>query len=190
MFSDENIIRQFSKSGLRVRRPVGKRYCLKYLQPSVKHSLQIMVWGSISANGRAALSFIPPGTTMNGTRYLSIPREKLPAHLQIHSCRYFQHDGAPCHRTRAVSNFLRDERIELLHPWPGSSPDLNPIENCWSILKRKVAEKRSTSITSLKANILEAWTKEISSDYCKNLINSMPRRIEQVLAVRGKSIKY
>ena len=61
MFSDETIIRQFLKIGVRVRRPVGKRYNLKYVRPSVKHLLQIMIWGSISAKGGAGLHFLPPG---------------------------------------------------------------------------------------------------------------------------------
>ena len=190
MFSDETIVRQFSKTGVRVWRPTGKRYSLKYLRPSVKHPLQIMVWGSISANGRAALSFIPPGTTMNGTCYLNILKEKLPMHMRIHSCRYFQHDGAPCHRVRAVSDFLRNERIQVLTPWPGSSPDMNPIENCWAVLKRKIAQRCSASLADLKKNILEMWTTEMTPEYCQKLINSMPSRIERVIAAKGQSIKY
>ena len=92
-FADETIIRQFSKIGMRVRRPVGKRYSLKYVRPSAKHPLQIMIWGAISAKGRAGLHFLPSGTTMNGARYLDVLKEKLPMHMRIHSCRYFSMMG-------------------------------------------------------------------------------------------------
>lgn len=58
------------------------RYSLKYEQPSVKHSLQIMILGMISVKGRAALSFLSPTTAMNRARYLSILKDKLPVHMR------------------------------------------------------------------------------------------------------------
>ncbi len=58
--------------------------------------------------------------------------------------------------------------------WPGNSPDLNPVENLWTVLKDKVAEKQPTSIDNLKSAIAEVWAKEITQEYCQNLVHSMP----------------
>jgi len=38
------------------------------------------------------------------------------------------HDGAPCHKCGSVTEFMEEYGIETL-PWPGNSPDMNPIEN-------------------------------------------------------------
>ena len=40
----------------------------------------------------------------------------------------FQHDGAPCHKAKVITKWLGEQNIDILGPWPGNSPDLNPIE--------------------------------------------------------------
>ena len=43
--------------------------------------------------------------------------------------------------------------------WPSKSPDLNPIENLWSILKHAVYSRNSRDINELKMHILEEIAK-------------------------------
>ena len=133
---------------------------------------------------------MPKNTTINGQVYLGILQEKLPPHMNILNCTTFQHDGAPCHRTAAVTNWLRQEGIELLGPWPGSSPDLNPIENMWIVMKQKVVQKHPTSEASLIQAIKDVWATEITQEYCLSLASSMPARIKAVLASKGQCTKY
>ena len=57
-------------------------------------------------------------------------------------------------------------------------------------LKNKVLEKQPTNTNSLVTIIKETWTKEISAEYCKKLIDSMPQRIEAVLRSHGGHTKY
>ena len=133
---------------------------------------------------------MPKNTTINGAVYLKILKDKLRVHMNILNCNVFQHDGAPCHRTATVTNWLKDESIEVLGPWPGSSPDLNPIENLWTLMKQKVAELHPTSEATLQEAIKKVWTTEISPEYCLRLADSMPRRIQAVLASKGRYTKY
>ena len=49
----------------------------------------------------------------------------------------FQQDLAPAHSAKAISTWFKDHGIPVLN-WPANSPDLNPIENLWGIVKRKM----------------------------------------------------
>ena len=190
MFSDESTIKQFSNYTSHVRRPPGQRYNPKYTVSSVKHSPSVMIWGCISAKQRGGLWFMPPNTTINSPVYLSILKEKLVTFMGINNCTYFQQDGAPCHTSRLVKRWLADNNINLLGPWPGSSPDLNPIENCWAILKKKVSKLKPTSLEDLKTKIINVWCQEITPDYCEKLVASMPDRINAVIKAKGHATKY
>jgi len=184
LFSDESTFSQFSSYVCHVRRPVNTRYKARYVVPTVKQAPTVMIWGSFRGNGCGGLWFLPKNTTINGAVYLSILQEKLMPHMNIHNCSIFQQDGAPCHRTAAVTTWIRGQGIEILGPWPGSSPDLNPIENMWYLMKQKVADKLPTSEASLKDAIKEVWNNEVTPDYCRRLVSSMPARIKACLASR------
>ncbi len=66
--------------------------------------------------------------------------------------------------------------------WPSMSPDLNPIEHLWGILKRQVEHHSPSSIQSLKEVILEEW-KKIGLAKCRQLVHSMPRRLGAVIKI-------
>ena len=114
LFSDESTLQQFMVRKRHVCRPTGKRFDERYTIPTVKHSPSQMVCGAMSRNGVAALSFLPPGTTMNGPKYVQMLSEKLKLHLQVHNCQIFMQDGAPCHRSKVAKNFLDSNNIDHL----------------------------------------------------------------------------
>lgn len=88
-----------------------------------------------------------------------------------------------------MKQFVEQVGLETL-PWPGNSPDLNPIENCWAHLKRKIAQKRPKTKAEFKLAIDQSWKNDITTDYCRNLIKSMPDRIRAVMKARGGPTKY
>ena len=125
---------------------------------------------------------------MNGQKYTDVLKSNLVSNMRKLKADVFQDDSAPCHRSRIVKSWIQESQINILD-WPGNSPDLNPIENLWAILKRKL---KMTTITNRKNLIYEAKSKwsEISKDIIKNLVMSMPKRIDMVIKAKGGSTKY
>jgi hypothetical protein len=77
---------------------------------------------------------------------------------------------------------LKKLRVKMMD-WPSMSPDLNPIEHLWGILKRKV-ECKISNIHPLRDVVMEEW-KRTPVETCEALVNSMPKRVKAVLENDG-----
>ena len=163
-----------------MQRPANTRYSCRYTEPTMKHPGKVMIWGCFSAAGRSSIHFVPKNETINAQRYIRILESKLLPFLSIHGTATFQQDSAPCHTAKSVKSWLQKKKIKLLD-WPGNSPDLNPIENLWELLKRRVVRRVPKNMQDLTFWIKYTWCREITPDLCRKLEHSMPQRIAQVL---------
>jgi len=132
---------------------------------------------------------------MNGLKYAALTRRKIvPAMVQllvdtgiIHT---FQQDNAPCH-TANVAKIPMDAAGIKTTNWPAVSPDLNPIENLWGIMKLKLTKLpvKPRNRDELWNEIVIAWN-SITIEQVRNCIDSMPRRMIKVILNGGDCIDY
>lgn len=73
--------------------------------------------------------------------------------------------------------------------WPPYSPDMNPIENIWAIMKKQVRQNNPGTLDELKEQIQLAWN-SINDDVIGNLIGSMNKRCAAVIRANGGHTKY
>ena len=192
MFSDESHFELQFNRATRCRRPAGSsRFNPLFTKKTVKHPPKVMAWGCFSWKGRGALVFLDQGEMMNGERYRQILDDKLQEFMVRHGMTHFLQDGAPCHRSKLVKNWFSERPDIVLIDWPGNSPDLNPIENCWSWMKHQLRDCQATSIPELKERIMELWCQRMDDiEYLKALVESMPRRLAAVIESGGNVTKY
>jgi transposase len=139
MFSDESSFRQFNDVKLFVRRPINSNPLdRRYTTKCVKHSPSVMAWGCFSYSGTGSIMFLDKGVTMNAQRYIEVLQHQLLPSMANHGCTVFQQDLAPCHTARIVKTWFQHKNLNVL-PWPANSPDINPIENLWQIVKVKLS---------------------------------------------------
>ena len=140
-------------------------------------------------------SLIPIERMMNSDKYKDILANYfLPILFDSDSRagRVFQQDLAPCHTSEKIQTFFAQTGINLLD-WPGNSPDLNPIENHWAIIKRKLFKYDYEN--PMKTSLIEAiiWIgyhdEELKKMYC-NLVHSIPKRVSMITKSKEGHIKY
>src|SRR5215469_14788193 len=102
---------------------------------------------------------------------------------------YFVQDNDPKHKAQGSMNLVRVLTENRLFKHPPYSPDLNVMEDVWSYLDQHVKESKVTSIRGLKRKLTQLW-KEIPWTQFRPSVDSMPRRLQQLLNRRGGRTQY
>jgi transposase len=109
----------------------------------------------------------------------------------------FMQDNAGIHRSKAVAAFHREHHINCIE-WPAYSPDLNPIEHLWWVLKRRMYKlypqynnfgQAQEEWDGFCEALKECW-RGIPTKLIKRLIMSMPRRLAAVRKARGWQTRH
>ena len=109
-------------------------------------------------------------------------------HLRLYFI--FMDDNAGPHRAHVVHQFVERNGIERME-WPARSPDCNPIENLWGIIKRKASKKvkDDTSLQEFQRILQRAWA-NTEQRQVQTLVNSMRKRCRLVIEADGGHINY
>lgn len=190
VFSDESKFNLFRSDGIvHVRRPKGQRLNSRYTCPTVKHGGgSVLVWGCFSAFGIGPLHKIEG--KMDRFMYRDILRNVLEPYTDdfMPLNFIFQHDNDPKHTSKLVKEWLEQQKIPVLK-WPAQSPDLNPIENLWEILDQSLPDRKVKNSNELFTMLSKAWS-EMDPSIINNLVNSMPKRMADVIKAKGYYTKY
>ena len=70
-------------------------------------------------------------------------------------------------------------------------PDLNPIENLWAIIKKRLQKYDCTTKSKLIEGIIQIWYHdEELQNLCSKLVDSMPIRVAMLINAKGGHIIY
>lgn len=180
----------------------GREYCWKrkgepLKDQHVKGTIKfggggIFVWGCFTARGIGYLCRIDGG--LDAALYCKILEEDLLDTLEFYDLNIedivFQQDNDSRHKAKLTKNWFEENNIKILE-WPSQSPDLNPIEHVWNEIKRRL-RKIDGPITNkdvLWERIQSIWN-SIEVDVCTKLIQTMPKRITDVISQKGGYTKW
>ena len=150
-----------------------------------------MFWGCFGFSGIGTL--VPIEGMMNSARYTELIQRTIVRDMQRafpEAGGIFQQDLASCHTSKQVKGVFRQADIKVLD-WPGNSPDLNSIENLWSILKSRLKKLDCTTKIKLIEAIIQVWYRDPQiQENCQTLVQSMRKRVKEVLKSKGGLTNY
>ena len=150
----------------------------------VKFPVSCMVWGAIGRNFRSRLFFCD--NSVDSPEYVHILKASRlfdEADAAYGEGAYiFQQDGATPHTAKTTVRWITN-RAHLLNHWPANSPDLNPIENVWSIMKQRLRTFAPTTEEEMKDCLQTTWN-TIDQSVLDRLSTSLRYRLHLMILRR------
>ena len=158
----------------------------------------VMFWAGIVNDELVGPFKVENGVKINSETYCAFLKKnflpwwkKVPA--KVKKTLVFMQDNASSHGSRYFREWLAlrgfvDDRLMV---WPTVSPDLNPIENLWSIIKKDLYKegKQYCSLNELWDEITTV-AQSVDKDTIKNLTSSVDKRLCNILEKKGGYIGH
>ena len=193
VFTDETRFRLFKSDGrVRVWRGPGQAFQPDCVQMHESQGISVHVWAGIALNGRTELVVLD--RNVSGETYAEILQQHFVpfANTKFGGLQHciLQDDNAPPHRAASVRELKEELGIRTLR-WPSRSPDMNPIEHVWDLMKRRIHQHNHPpqNANELGQAIAEAW-QQLPQVIINRLVLSMTRRVAALLRARGAYTHY
>ena len=193
IFVDESHFCSSKRGPRRVIRPRGERFNEIYINfIDFSGRITVSVFGLLTSRGLGPLIRI--SGRMNAQQYVEILQNCLPFMRQTFpdGVFFWLQDNCPVHKAQYTLEWFDRNISGQLIEHPPYSPDLNPIENIWGILKERMrfcAKPRSSD--EFFDQIRHFWF-QIGEDrtVIQNLYTSMRDRLRLCLQKNGSSTRY
>lgn len=186
IFSDETTLRLNQVKRYAWNLP-GQRKVIR----TVKNAVKVNVWGCFSSNGFGRIWCFRENLNAKLLctiyKHNLLPTARNQFGLKSNSWK-LQEDNDPKHTSKLATEWRSKYGVQKID-WPSMSPDLNPIENVWKLLKMNVAKRKIRTYKSLVAAIKKEW-KALPMELASALVQSMKNRVYNVIENDGDFILY
>ncbi|KAL4500705.1 hypothetical protein ABPG72_019939 [Tetrahymena utriculariae] len=148
------------------------------------------VWAGISLSGRTDLYFHT--SKVDSDAYIECLNQSLLSYkkqMKIRGYVYLVQDGAPSHTSQKTQDNCDNEKIKIIQlpPW---SPDLNPMELIWNIMKcsfkKQVTSKQFQTKKQIETCLQTIWRDEITQEQVINCINHVSVIMPHIIELNGE----
>ena len=180
IFTDECTIQMESNGPISFHR----WWELAVLKCKPKHSLKVHVWGGITKHGPTPV-LIFEGIMEKKIFVKSILTQIVEPFVREYGRHRFIQDNDPKH----TSNLAKEHYAKLGINWvptPPESPDMNPIENLWHVLKHYI---RTVTKPQKKEGLIKAisdFWENLTPERCSRHINHLQKVLPAVIEQNGE----
>ena len=149
------------------------------------------------AYGRGVIGVTQYAGNISGEKYAQIVREKFPNLFEKSANpkgRYFIQDNDPSQNSQAANEAFEDVKAYLFKI-PPRSPDLNPIENIFHLVSKKI--RSDAKVNNIRKENFTQFSHrckklllEFPADIIDKTVSSMNKRIQMVIDNHGQRTKY
>jgi len=179
IFSDEKIFDTNEMGSRRMWIRKGSKATPRHYQ---KWAPRIMVWGAVGINFRKLIIF-NGSERINAKVYVEKILPTVARRVKDDPHVVYIQDGARPHTAQLSMKYIFDHKIDA-PAWPPRSPDLNVIENLWSIVENQIKGNRGDDESSLAKLVLEAWN-AIPTSTINKLVEGFTDRLVRCVQLRG-----